>query len=206
MKAENRSSATLTVKAGFAALRDSFVHRLHAARQRQMLGRLHYADVLLEIAPGTGRNFVLYPPAATVYAVEPDPAMHPRIAAAARQRALHLRLLPSHPESLPLADNSVDVVVASMALHAVSDREAVLAEIRRVLKPGGRFVFVERGESAGFFKRLAIRFGTARHCSSERSTAELVQQSGFSRMELEQLALRVFGLLRWQGIAGYAVK
>lgn len=203
MNDKKSASTALRMKAWFVALREGYVHRMHVARQRQLLGRLHYGEVLLEIAPGTGRNFALYPPAATVYAVEPDPTLHARIEAAARRRALHLRLLPSYPESLPLADNSIDVAVASLALRTVSDRGAVLAEIRRVLKPGGRFVFVERGEpQAGSPKKGT--FGGIRR--SQRSTEELVKESGFSRTELEQLVMRVFGVLRWRGVAGYAVK
>lgn len=203
----NSPSATLSMKAGFLAVRDRVIHRLHAARQRQLLGRLHYGDILLEITPGAGRNFAHYPPAATVYAVEPDPAMHALITAAARRRALHLKLLPSHPESLPLADDSVDVAVTSLALHAVNDREAVLAEIRRVLKPGGRFIFVERGAAvASPLEKLRSRLRRTQQDQMQRSTEELVKASGFSRTELEQLVLRSWGLLRWQGVAGYAIK
>lgn len=204
---ERNTGAALGLRAWLLAMRDSFVYRVHASRHRELLGRLHYGEVLLEIAPGAGRNFQHYPPAATVYVAEPDPAMHARLEAAARRRALHLRLLPSYPESLPLADDSVDVAVASLALHTVSDRQAVLAEIRRVLKPGGRFVFVERGEaSSGIRQKLVRRFRRASRSGAEQSTEALVKETGFSRMELERLALRIFGLLRWQGIAGYAVK
>lgn len=206
MNNANTRRASLRVRAWLAGLRHGLIHRSHSVRQRQLLGRLHYGEILLEIAPGTARSFEHYPPAATVYAVEPDPAMHAHIEAAARRRALHLRLLPSFPESLPLDDNSVDVAVASMALHAVNDRVAVLAEIRRVLRPGGRFVFVERGAVTSSLEKFRKRLRRSRQEESEPSTEELMKASGFSRMELEQLVLRSWGLLRWKGVAGYAVK
>lgn len=113
--------------------------------------RLLLADVtgeVLEIGFGTGLNLAYYPEhIQKVVTVDPNPGVH----ALAQKRiqsspiTVEHRLLGS--ENLPMADHSFDSVVSTFTLCSIPAVEQALREIYRVLKPGGRFFFVEHGLS-----------------------------------------------------------
>ncbi len=95
---------------------------------------------VLEIGAGTGANVGLYPSGLTgLTLVEPDANMR-RIL---RGRAAGARISEASVEDLGLPDGSVDAVVSTLVLCSVPDLDIALAEIHRVLKPGGRLVFLE---------------------------------------------------------------
>lgn len=100
----------------------------------------------LEIAVGTGRNVSFYPPDVELVAIDVDPGMldvtRRRAAAAGRRVALGR----ADAAALPYADESFDTVVCTLALCSVYDRAAVLAEMRRVLRPGGRLLLLDHRE------------------------------------------------------------
>jgi SAM-dependent methyltransferase len=114
---------------------------LVAPYKRKLLADLH-GDVL-EIGPGSGVNLSYYAPDVHWIGVEPNPYSHRYLhaTAAALGRALDLRT--GYTEALPAPDQSMDAVVSTLVLCSVHDLDASLAEIRRVLKPGGKYVFLE---------------------------------------------------------------
>lgn len=98
----------------------------------------------LEIGAGTGLNIQHYPPAVDeLLLTEPSPAM----ASALRRRAADVdrrtTVVAAPATELPVEDASVDTVVSTLVLCTVPDASAALAEIARVLRPGGRFLFCE---------------------------------------------------------------
>lgn len=102
----------------------------------------------LEIGFGTGLNLAHYPSALqSLSAVDANPGMSRR----ARRRIRDTGICVDHTvlsaERLPMAAESFDTVVSTWTLCSIADVERALAEIRRVLKPGGRFLFVEHGLS-----------------------------------------------------------
>jgi ubiquinone/menaquinone biosynthesis C-methylase UbiE len=97
---------------------------------------------VLEIGAGTGLNVPHYAADAEVTYTEPDPHM------AARLRRRGVDVVEAGAESLPFPDASFDAVVSTLVLCTVPDVPASLAEIRRVLKPGGRLVFLEHVRAA----------------------------------------------------------
>lgn len=104
---------------------------------------------VLELGPGTGLNLRHYP--ATVDALvllEPDRGLHRVLAERAAALGRAVELVEGGAESIPLPDASVDAVVATLVLCSVREVEASLAEIRRVLRPGGTYVFLEHVASA----------------------------------------------------------
>jgi ubiquinone/menaquinone biosynthesis C-methylase UbiE len=99
---------------------------------------------VVELGPGDGANFPLYPSTvAEVVAVEPEPRFREQAEEAARGAGVPGRVLPGTAEALPLEDESVDAVLASLVLCTVPDQAAALAEARRVIRPGGELRFYE---------------------------------------------------------------
>lgn len=116
-----------------------------AGLQRERVALLAQArGNTVEIGAGTGLNLDHYPPTVThLTLVEPDRHMRKRL----RQRVAQVRpdaaVLDARAESLPLPDASVDTVVVTFVLCSVADQNAALAEITRVLRPGGQLLFLE---------------------------------------------------------------
>ncbi|HLB23802.1 MAG TPA: class I SAM-dependent methyltransferase [Dehalococcoidia bacterium] len=171
----------------FAAVYD----RLNARAERGPLGRARrellasVQGTILEIGAGTGANFAHYPADTTVIALEPDPHMlkraRTRLAGLGRTN-IDVRGAPA--EALPVADASFDTVVSTLVLCTVRDPAQSLAEIRRVLRPGGRLLFIEhvRGDGAlGRFQdviRPAWSWMGA-GCQLNRATADSMRAAGF---------------------------
>ncbi len=113
---------------------------LAAERRRQLAPA---AGVTVEIGAGTGANLPHYPAGLPrLVLVEPDVFLLPRLRrkAAAYPAAEVVR---ARAEALPLPDGSADTVVSTAVLCSVADPAAAAAEIRRILRPGGRLLFYE---------------------------------------------------------------
>jgi arsenite methyltransferase len=108
-----------------------------------LLGRVEPGSVVLDLGCGAGTDLLIAAqmtgPAGRVIGVDMTPAMLERAAASAREMGLaNVGLRESLIESLPLADASVDVVISNGVIDLVPDKDAVLDEVDRVLRPGGR--------------------------------------------------------------------
>ncbi|WP_242911279.1 class I SAM-dependent methyltransferase [Actinomadura terrae] len=142
---------------------------------------------VLEIGAGYGANFPHYPAAVTeVVALEPEPRLRALATEAASRAPVPVRVRPGRAEDLDLDDASVDVVVASLVLCSVRDPLRALAEIRRVLRPGGELRYYEhvRGRTPGKirFQRYADLAWPliAAGCRVSRPTDEWIAGSGFT--------------------------
>jgi SAM-dependent methyltransferase len=107
------------------------------------LGRIEPGAAVLDLGCGAGTDLLLAAqmagPAGRAIGVDMTPAMLERAAASAREmRLTNVELHQSLIESLPLDDASVDVVISNGVIDLVPDKDAVFAEIDRVLRPGGR--------------------------------------------------------------------
>lgn len=123
----------------FALVYDPFLavaeRRGLAKARRELLSTLQ--GRVLEIGAGTGLNMPYYPPGVDVAFTEPDPHM------AVRLRKRGADVVAAGAEELPFPGGSFDAVVSTLVLCTVPDVPASLREIRRVLKPEGRLVFIE---------------------------------------------------------------
>lgn len=145
----------------------------------------------LEIATGTGLNLPHYPAAVTeLVLTEPYPYMLQVLRDKVARLGRTATVVEATAEDLPFPDGSFDTVVATMILCSAECAESVLAEITRVLRPGGQYLFLEHVRNPD--TRIARRqdrlqpgwylFGNGCHCN--RDTISTLKQSS---LELEVL-------------------
>ena len=136
---------------------------------------------------GTGLNLPHYPgDLDELILAEPAAPMRRRLKKAVRRSNRTATILDATAERLPVDDGSVDTVVATLVLCTVDRPVVVLDEIKRVLRPGGRLLFLEhvRADSAWLaacqdrLERPWKRF--AEGCRCNRATVELIDAAGFS--------------------------
>jgi ubiquinone/menaquinone biosynthesis C-methylase UbiE len=174
-----------------------------------------FADLpatVVELGAGTGANLRHLPPGARLIAVEPNPHMHARLRRAADSRGIALELHDVVAERIDLPDASVDTVISSLVLCSVGDPTRVLAEVRRILRPGGRFSFAEHVVAeAGTPTRWAQRSlrrpwaWVFEGCSCERDLATAIRSAGFSRVDLQPYRIHSALLPFNTHIAGTAI-
>jgi ubiquinone/menaquinone biosynthesis C-methylase UbiE len=146
---------------------------------------------VLEIAVGTGRNLPHYPDGVRLTGIDFVPAMLDiaRRRAAKLARPVELRLGDAH--ALEFEDATFDTVVCTLSLCTIQDDRAAVAEVRRVLRPGGRFVLLEHVRSPvravrSIQRLLAPAFVRSGADHVLREPFEQVQAEGFSIELLER--------------------
>jgi ubiquinone/menaquinone biosynthesis C-methylase UbiE len=155
-------------------------------RQRQKVLPLAHGDVL-EVGIGTGLNVPFYDKARVRRIVGVDPAaqMHPLALRRVKAAGLDVELVGLSAEKLPLPDASFDSVVCTYTLCSIPNAQNALAEVRRVLRPGGKFLFSEHGlapdESVRRWqRRLQPVWGPlAGGCQLSVDIPELLRSAGF---------------------------
>lgn len=190
---------------------DSVQDRLYGTRKRRLLSDLD-GDVL-EIGPGTGVNLPYYPDGTRWTGLEPNPHMHDYAREKAKAQGCSVELHTGSAEDIDLLDASVDAVVSTLVLCSVDDLPRALAEIRRVLRPGGRFVFLEHvAGPEGSARRRAQRLArpvwrpVADGCRPDRDTGAAIKRVGFDDVDYERFPVgSALNLLR-PHIAGTARK
>lgn len=150
---------------------------------------------VIEVGAGNGLMFGHYPPGVTeVVAVEPEARLRAAAVRAARQAPVPVRVVDGLADRLPGDAAGFDAAVVALVLCTVPDQGAALAEIRRVLRPGGQLRFLEhvvaerpgpmrraqRVADATFWPRL---FGG---CRTARDTAAAIRAAGFEVGELHR--------------------
>lgn len=164
------------------------------------------SGTVVELGAGTGANLGLYP--ATVERLvltEPEPAMLSQLRARLGDVApgIDVAVHRSSASSLPLGDGEADAVVSTLVLCSVADPEAVLAEVRRVLRPGGRLVLLEhvaadhRPSRLRWQRRADLVWPhVAAGCHLTRRTAEAVRAAGFEGDLVRESARKASPLVR----------
>lgn len=150
------------------------------------------SGTVVEIGFGSGHNMPAYPAEVTlVYAVEPAATARRLAERRITDSGIPVEHVALHGESIPLADASCDGALSTFTLCTIGQVERALAEIWRVLRPGGRFHFLEHGLSpdlsvARWQHRLEpLQKRLADGCHLTRQPAELVREAGFTIERVE---------------------
>lgn len=146
---------------------------------------------VLEIGAGTGVNFQYFPKGLEVTALEPNPYMHPYLQEAAQKAEVTVTVDGGVAETISADDNTYDAVVSTLVLCSVYEPRKVVEEVHRVLKPGGRYIFLEHVAAP---PRTPMRYVqdflqpiwtiVADGCHPNRETWRLLQETPFSSLDL----------------------
>ena len=177
----------------FAAIYD----RMMASDEKKFFGAIleemlrGVGGDVVEIGAGTGANFPYYQNSARVIATDPDPYMLQRARTRAAAASVSIELREAAAEELPFDDDAFDFVIATLVLCSVRDPRMALAEVRRVLKPGGELRLYEHvryqnpigGLAQDVISPVWQWFGAG--CRPNRDTAGLLSESGFELLDVK---------------------
>jgi ubiquinone/menaquinone biosynthesis C-methylase UbiE len=164
-----------------------------AELRTELLGPL--SGEIVEIGAGNGRNFGRYPVAvASVTAIEPEPHLRALAVQSAEDAPVSVSVRPGLAERLPLPDGTADGVVLCLVMCSLTDRPAALAEVRRVLRPGGVLRFLEHtvADTAGLRAVQKVADATVwpwltGGCHTATDPVGAIEQAGFDVEELRRL-------------------
>jgi ubiquinone/menaquinone biosynthesis C-methylase UbiE len=160
-----------------------------AAHERAKIVPRAHGEVL-EIGIGTGHNLAYYAPHQVVLVTGIDPGiLRRKIIRRARAAGIEVKLLPLSAESIPAEDAHFDTLVSTFTLCSIPDVEQALAEMHRVLKPTGRFLYLEHGAAPDLrIRRWQDRLTPmwkpiAGGCHLNRDIPQLITEAGFEILE-----------------------
>ena len=195
----------------FVQARINVRYELSVAGRKQTLFSGIQGSVL-EIGPGTGVNLVYLPVGIRWIGIEPNTYMHRYLRELGSKLGMNLDIRVGAAERLPVPDQSMDVVISTQVLCSVSNPGEALREIERVLKPGGRFLFLEQvaaapGTSLRRWQRLVrpVSLLLGDGCHPDRETWNDIEQAGFALIQLEHFEVSA-ALWSRPHIAGVAIK
>ena len=184
MATEERVRHPIAARLIERAMRSGEKHGQAEHRQRLLAG---LSGRIVELGAGSGINFGHYPESVTeVVAVEPEDYLRSQAERAAAAASVQVRVVNGVSGALPLEDSSCDAGVACLVLCSVPDQERALAELARVIRPGGELRFYEHVVSQRPFEARLQRLADATFwpriaggCHLGRDTAPAIELAGF---------------------------
>ncbi|XP_018528984.1 putative methyltransferase-like protein 7A [Lates calcarifer] len=199
----------------------SYNDKMHDTKRNlfRNVGRFANADGtlrLLEIGCGSGANFKFYPYGCTVTCTDPNPHFEKylRLSMEDNKHLTYDRFVVMSGEDMrEVDDETVDVVVCTLVLCSVGNVRLVLQEVRRILKTGGAFYFLEHVVSdpsswTYFFQHVLepLWYYLGDGCMITRATWKDLEAAGFSELHLKQIEAPEVTLMIRPHIMGYAIK
>jgi SAM-dependent methyltransferase len=170
---------------------DDAQHRIYGARKRALFAGLR--GTVVEIGPGTGVNLPYLPDGIRWIGLEPNPHMHPFLREHLASRAIDADLRTDPAENTGLPTACADAVISTLVLCSVPALDATLAELRRILTPGGQLFFIEHvAAEDGSWLRLLQKAvkplwrPLADGCRPDRDTGAALKRAGFATVEVER--------------------
>ena len=169
-------------------------------------------DTVLELGIGTGLNVPHYPDTVTaLHAIDPARLLPDRASARIARRSFPVHLEQGTAEVLPYSDRQFDYVVSTWTLCTIFDPVRALQEVGRVLKPEGRFLFLEHGRSDDRkIARWQDRLNPVQNiigcgCNLNRRIDDLIAQAGLTITQLDRFAMQGVPRLGGEMYRGTAV-
>jgi SAM-dependent methyltransferase len=179
----------------FPRLCDLLLNRPLVARHRRNL-LAHSEGEVLEIGFGTGLNLPHYPVGVRkITTIDPNPGMHRLAQRRVRRSRIEVDQQVLRSERLPFAERTFDCVVSTFTLCSIEDVVQALTEVYRVLKPGGRLLFLEHGLSPEpnvqkWQRRLnGLEMLLGDGCRLDRDMKALIGAQPFSAVDVEEFYL-----------------
>ena len=153
------------------------------------------AGRVLEVGVGAGLNFPYYGSRVThLFGLEPSDALRDAAAAGAMTLPFPVTLIATGAEEIPIRSQSIDTVVSTWTLCSIPDVASALREMRRVLAPHGRFLFMEHGlapeaDVVRQQERWAPLLRAIAGCNPDRPIDRLIADAGFTFREIERCYL-----------------
>lgn len=195
------------INAWFFSVMDGYMHWKYEALKKSLFEEA--PQTVVELGSGTGANLRYLPEGSELIAIEPNIHMHPVLIKNAAKYGVKLDLRGLCGEQLDLPDDSVDFVFCTLVLCTVENPQQVIDEVRRVLKPGGRFVCIEhvKAPKSTFIGR--IQNGIRRPwlwffegCDLCRNTGHLLETANFKSVKVDKFILpTIFVPIRHQIIS-----
>lgn len=186
---------------------DDYMDRKYAGIKSPILSAAPLAVV--ELGPGAGANLRYLRRGTRLTAIEPNVRFHPMLRQRASERGIELDLRTLAGEAIDLPSESVDFVFSSLVLCSVRDPVQVLSEVKRVLKPGGRYACVEHVAAPRGSREDALQRAIRRPwrylfegCDLCRDLGGSVERAGFSQAAVRRFVLPTgFAPIRHQIVA-----
>ncbi len=166
------------------------------------------SGIVLEVGFGSGFNIPYYKNISKLYALDPSQELYKLAKERVKSSLFPVEYLQVSAEKIPLADNSIDSIVSTWSLCSIPHAGVALKEMYRVLKPNGKFTFIEHGKSPKKFiaklqKLLTPIFRrVAGGCHLDREIDKLIREAGFNFYKLEKFQEKQeFLEIAYKGIA-----
>ena len=164
--------------------------------------------ITLEVGFGSGLNLPYCTDVDKLYALDPSKELYNLAEERIKSISFPIEYLQASAEHIPLRDNTIDTVISTWSLCSISHPQNALEEILRVLKPNGKFLFIEHGKSTrgviteiqNFLTPFSRTF--AGGCHMNRNIEKLILDAGFQMQSIEKFGLnsRPSGFM-YKGIA-----
>ncbi len=194
----------------FFNLVDLRVHQKYGERKAALFK--NHPKTLVEIGAGYGANFRYLKEGTRVKVIEPNAGFHKVLHRRAEKFGIILELYEGRAEDMQLSDNSTEMVIGSLVLCSVDNPPKVLSQIRRILKPKGKFVFIEhvRAHKHSWIckvqKKVKIPWKWLFDgCNVTRDTGRIIQMAGFSSVKQEHYSQFSIFVPIMPHVAGVAV-
>ncbi len=166
------------------------------------------SGIVLEIGFGSGLNLPFYKNITKLFALDPSLELYNLAEERIKKVIFPFEYIQAKAEKIPLADNSIDTVISTWNFCSIYNSVSALKEIIRVLKPNGKFIFIEHGKSPKAIWSLLQNIITPLSklftggCHLNREIENLIINNGFQIIQLEKFAEKNKPLIfNYKGIA-----